>query len=188
MEISDPPGLPLKLVWVRCLLLGSPLICMVGARDIPEARNGQVVSAFHGQQQQLGKEAQGQQAHSTTLVHSQSEVLVVEPRAYPADSAPPQPYGYDYLDPLSAISTTADGSQPNVCLYRHNVRDQVHFSFLAGGGLQVLAPDVDRTSSVKLHLNRIQYAISSASRDTTFPHRVRDIPFITEKLLEDRYF
>ncbi|ELQ36308.1 hypothetical protein OOU_Y34scaffold00666g169 [Pyricularia oryzae Y34] len=99
----------LKLVCVWCLLLGSPLLCVAGARHSSEAHDGPAVSASPDQRQQRGKDTQGQQAHHVSLVQSHSGAAAVEPRACPADPVPPQPYGFDYLDPLASIATIKDG-------------------------------------------------------------------------------
>ncbi|TLD21993.1 hypothetical protein PspLS_07738 [Pyricularia sp. CBS 133598] len=110
MRILAPTGMFLKLVWAWCLLLASSLLCVADARDNPEARNGPAVSEFPSHQKQLRRNGQGQQTHPITLGKSHSEALVVEPRAYPADPAPPRPYGFDYIDPLTLVSTTVDGT------------------------------------------------------------------------------
>ncbi|TLD07805.1 hypothetical protein PgNI_10781 [Pyricularia grisea] len=99
----------LKPVWAWCLMLGSPLLCVAAARENSEAHNGPTFSAFPGQKGQFGQDGQDQHAHTLTLMQSQSGALVVEPRAYPADPAPPRPYGFDYIDPLASISRTTDG-------------------------------------------------------------------------------
>lgn len=82
---------------------------MAGARHSSEAHDGPAVSASPDKRQQRGKDTQGQQAHHVSLVQRHSGAAAVEPRACPADPVPPQPYGFDYLDPLASIATIKDG-------------------------------------------------------------------------------